>query len=133
VSVAACFTLYQAFADGQTATHQITSFIPEGLKEMQRKATLVRKIVYQIGDAKSLPNIFLDEAGTSTSRRAVQNISLWPPSHERTFGDYSEFVSLKYGLVEQGMDIEYFHASEDRQGRQRSSVHIIQRNLTGMR
>lgn len=32
------FTLYQTFADGHTATHQITSFIPETLKEMQRKA-----------------------------------------------------------------------------------------------
>jgi serine/threonine protein phosphatase 1 len=34
------FTLYQAFADGQTATHQITSFIPESLKEMQRHAAV---------------------------------------------------------------------------------------------
>ncbi|MFS8086539.1 MAG: metallophosphoesterase [Acidobacteriota bacterium] len=34
------FTLYQAFADGDTATHQITSFIPETLKEMQRKAAM---------------------------------------------------------------------------------------------
>ena len=33
------FTLYQTFADGNTAIHQITSFIPETLKEMQRKAT----------------------------------------------------------------------------------------------
>ena len=32
------FTLYQTFADGNSATHQITSFIPETLKEMQRKA-----------------------------------------------------------------------------------------------
>ena len=32
------FTLYQTFADGQTATHHITTFIPETLKEMQRKA-----------------------------------------------------------------------------------------------
>jgi hypothetical protein len=32
------FTLYQTFADGHTATHQITSFIPESLKEMQRQA-----------------------------------------------------------------------------------------------
>ena len=32
------FTLYQTFADGHTATHQITSFIPESLKEMQQKA-----------------------------------------------------------------------------------------------
>jgi serine/threonine protein phosphatase 1 len=32
------FTLYQAFADGRTATHHITTLIPESLKEMQRKA-----------------------------------------------------------------------------------------------
>ena len=32
------FTLYQTFADGGNATHHITSFIPESLKEMQRKA-----------------------------------------------------------------------------------------------
>jgi len=32
------FTLYQAFADGRTATHHITTLIPETLKEMQRKA-----------------------------------------------------------------------------------------------
>lgn len=34
------FTLYQAFADGSTATHQITTFIPEILKKMQRKAAM---------------------------------------------------------------------------------------------
>jgi hypothetical protein len=32
------FTLYQTFADGHTATHRITSFIPETLKAMQRGA-----------------------------------------------------------------------------------------------
>lgn len=32
------FTLYQTFADGHTATHRITNFIPETLKAMQRKA-----------------------------------------------------------------------------------------------
>jgi serine/threonine protein phosphatase 1 len=32
------FTLYQTYADGQTATHHITTLIPEQLKEMQRKA-----------------------------------------------------------------------------------------------
>jgi serine/threonine protein phosphatase 1 len=34
------FTLYQTFADGRTATHHITSFIPETLKEMQRRAVM---------------------------------------------------------------------------------------------
>ena len=37
------FTLYQTFADGHTATHQITSFIPESLKEMQRRAAVKRE------------------------------------------------------------------------------------------
>jgi serine/threonine protein phosphatase 1 len=32
------FTLYQTFADGESDTHQITTFIPETLKQMQRKA-----------------------------------------------------------------------------------------------
>jgi serine/threonine protein phosphatase 1 len=32
------FTLYQAFADGHSETHQITTFIPEWLREMQRQA-----------------------------------------------------------------------------------------------
>jgi serine/threonine protein phosphatase 1 len=32
------FTLYQTFADGRSATHRITNFIPETLKAMQRKA-----------------------------------------------------------------------------------------------
>jgi len=32
------FTLYQSFADSHTATHHITTLIPETLKDMQRKA-----------------------------------------------------------------------------------------------
>ena len=32
------FNLYQTFADGREETHQITSFIPETLRAMQRKA-----------------------------------------------------------------------------------------------
>jgi serine/threonine protein phosphatase 1 len=32
------FTLYQAFADGRTEIHHITTLIPESLKRMQRKA-----------------------------------------------------------------------------------------------
>jgi serine/threonine protein phosphatase 1 len=32
------FTLFQAYSDGHTATHQITAFIPEELRAMQRMA-----------------------------------------------------------------------------------------------
>jgi serine/threonine protein phosphatase 1 len=34
------FNLYQSFADGREETYQITSFIPDTLREMQRKAGL---------------------------------------------------------------------------------------------
>ncbi|HEX6045465.1 MAG TPA: metallophosphoesterase family protein [Pyrinomonadaceae bacterium] len=34
------FNLYQTFSDGREETHQITSFIPDALKEMQRRAGL---------------------------------------------------------------------------------------------
>ena len=35
------FNLYQTFADGREETYQITSFIPETLREMQRRAGIV--------------------------------------------------------------------------------------------
>ena len=35
------FNLYQTYADGREETHQITSFIPDALKEMQRRAGFV--------------------------------------------------------------------------------------------
>ncbi|MCA1578205.1 MAG: serine/threonine protein phosphatase [Acidobacteria bacterium] len=35
------FNLFQTFADGREETHQITSFIPDTLREMQRRAGLV--------------------------------------------------------------------------------------------
>jgi serine/threonine protein phosphatase 1 len=35
------FNLYQTYADGREETYQITSFIPETIKEMQRKAGVV--------------------------------------------------------------------------------------------
>ncbi len=35
------FNLYQTFADGREETHQITSFIPEPLKAMQRNAGII--------------------------------------------------------------------------------------------
>jgi hypothetical protein len=35
------FNLYQTFVDGREETHHITSFIPETIKQMQRKAGIV--------------------------------------------------------------------------------------------
>ena len=38
------FSLYQAFADGHEETHHITSFIPDTLKAMQKKAALTGEL-----------------------------------------------------------------------------------------
>jgi hypothetical protein len=78
--------------------------------------------------------IFLDEAGNfDFSPGGSKYFIMASVTRERTFGDYSEFVNLKYDLVEQGIDIEYFHASEDKQAVRDQVFKIIQRNLTGMR
>ena len=42
-------------------------------------------------------------------------------------------TELKYDLVERGMNIEYFHASEDAQAVRNEVFGIIQRNLAGVR
>jgi len=78
--------------------------------------------------------IFLDEAGDfDFSPSGSKYFILSSVTRERPFGDYSEFINLKYRLVEQGMDIEYFHASEDRQAVRDQVFDIIKRNLGGMR
>lgn len=78
--------------------------------------------------------IFLDEAGDfNFSANGSKYFTMGCVSRERPFGDYSEFVNLKYDLVEHGMNIEYFHASEDRQAVRDQVFDIIARNLAGMR
>ena len=77
--------------------------------------------------------IFLDEAGDfDFSTNGSRYFLLASVSRERPFGDYSEFVNLKYELVEQGMELEYFHASEDKQRVRDKVFDIISRNLAGM-
>src|SRR2546423_4030113 len=78
--------------------------------------------------------IFLDEAGDfDFSPSGSKYFIMASVTRERPFGDYSEFINLKYRLVEQGMDIEYFHAAEDRQVVRDQVFNIIQSNLAGMR
>jgi hypothetical protein len=86
------------------------------------------------GKPKRFLYLFLDEAGDfDFSPGGSKYFMMASVTRERPFGDYSNFIDLKYGLVEQGMDIEYFHASEDRQAVRDQVFDIIQRNLTGMR
>lgn len=58
--------------------------------------------------------IFLDEAGNlDFSPSGTKYFLLTSITKERPFLAYKEMTELKYDLVEQGLDIEYFHASED--------------------
>jgi hypothetical protein len=78
--------------------------------------------------------IFIDEGGNfDFSPGGTSHFTLTCVTRERPFGDYSEFTSLKYNLVEQGSDQEYFHASEDAQAVRDQVFEIISRNLEGMR
>jgi hypothetical protein len=40
--------LYQAFADGHTATHHLTAFMPEPLRTMQKRSTLDTRTTAEI-------------------------------------------------------------------------------------
>jgi hypothetical protein len=55
--------------------------------------------------------IFLDEAGNlDFSSNGTKYFLLTSVTKERPFLAYKEMTELKYDLVEQGLDIEYFHA-----------------------
>ena len=78
--------------------------------------------------------LFLDEAGNfDFSPGGTKYFILSAVSKERPFRAYQEMTELKYDLVENGKDIEYFHASEDAQAIRNDVFSIIQRNLGGVR
>ncbi len=78
--------------------------------------------------------IFLDEAGNlDFSPNGTRYFLLSSVTKERPFFAYKELNELKYDLVEVGMDIEYFHASEDSPLVRNRVLDIIKRYLEGIR
>ena len=60
--------------------------------------------------------IFLDEGGNfDFSRNGTKYFTLTSVTSRRPFGFDRPLADLKYDLIELGLDLEYFHASEDRQ------------------
>lgn len=60
--------------------------------------------------------IFLDEGGNfDFSAKGSQYFTITSITRERPFNAYTELTELKYDVLETGLDIEYFHATEDRQ------------------
>ncbi len=60
--------------------------------------------------------IFLDEGGNlDFSSKGTGYFTISSITKIRPFRAFSELTALKYNLIERGISIEYFHASEDKQ------------------
>ncbi|MHB8809104.1 MAG: DUF3800 domain-containing protein [Desulfobulbaceae bacterium] len=60
--------------------------------------------------------IFLDEGGNfDFSTRGTKYFTLTSVLKRRPFNIYGQLTELRFDLIENGLDIEYFHAAEDKQ------------------
>ena len=78
--------------------------------------------------------IFLDESGNMDfSENGTRYFSLSSIAKERPFHAFKKLTEVKYDLVEKGVDIEYFHASEDAQETRDRVFAVIRRHLAEVR
>lgn len=78
--------------------------------------------------------IFLDEAGDfNFSPTGTRYFVLTSLTKRRPFEAYKALTELKYDLIEFGIDLEYFHASEDLQATRNRVFEIITRHLAEVR
>lgn len=69
-----------------------------------------------MSDKNRVLYIFLDEGGNlDFSPTGTKYFTLTSLSKERPFEAYKEMTDLKHDFVEDGRNIEYFHATEDKQ------------------
>jgi len=78
--------------------------------------------------------VFLDEAGDfNFSATGTKFFTFTTITKTRPFPWDTPILSLKYDLIEVGLDIEYFHAAEDRQAVRNQVFEIIGKNLGNLR
>jgi hypothetical protein len=78
--------------------------------------------------------VFLDEAGDfNFSVTGTKFFTFTTITKTRPFLWDTPLISLKYDLIEVGLDIEYFHAAEDRQAVRDKVFAIIGNNLGNLR
>ena len=78
--------------------------------------------------------VFLDEAGDfNFSPTGTKFFTLTTTCRTRPFTWDSPLLSLKYDLIETGLDIEYFHAAEDRQAVRDRVFGVIGQSIAEMR
>jgi len=74
--------------------------------------------------------LFIDEAGNfDFSPNGTKYFILTCLIEERPFPSYDHLRTLRYDLLEEGMNIEYFHCAEDRQAVRNKVFSIIRDNL----
>jgi len=74
--------------------------------------------------------LFIDEAGNfDFSVRGTKYFVLTCLIEERPFPSYDRLRTLRYDLLEEGTNIEYFHCAEDRQSVRNQVFSIIRDNL----
>lgn len=83
-----------------------------------------------IGREKHALYIFLDEGGDfNFTRTGTRFFTMTSIAKVRPFTVSEKLHSLKYDLLEDGLDIDRFHASEDKQHTRDKVFDILQKNL----
>ena len=81
---------------------------------------------------KEVLYIFIDEAGNfDFSPNGTKFFIIGSLSKRRPFKAYNDLVKLKYDIIESGLELEYFHATEDKQNVRNKVFEIIRNNLEG--
>ena len=79
-------------------------------------------------------HIFLDEGGNLTfSEKGTAFFTLTSVARLRSFYSDMELNELKFDLLQKGLDIEYFHASEDNQEVRNRVFGIIRKYMSSIR
>ena len=77
--------------------------------------------------------IYLDEAGNfDFSAKGTRYFMLGSVALERPFGFFEPLTELRLDLLEKGLDVERFHASEDAQSTRNAVFDVVKRHLGGM-
>lgn len=78
--------------------------------------------------------LFIDEGGNfDFSPSGTKYFTLSCLAERRPFPSYDKLREIKYDLIEDGINIEYFHATADKQFVRDNVFHIINRNLKNIK
>jgi len=78
--------------------------------------------------------VYLDEAGNfDFSEKGTRYFMLGSVALERPFGFHTPLAELRFDLLEQGLDIERFHASDDKQNTRNLVFGVIRDCLPALR